>query len=187
MALKKWNVEVFGNVESNLRDAENELHAPDLTTEMRNLDEGEIKRRKEVKELVWKFRKRKEWLWLQKSRMEWTLKGDRNTRFFHITASKRQSRNMLDSLNINGTIFEEPMEVKQAICNHFQKQFTEPWKCRPSIGGSFMRIESNQVQGILEKEFTEAEVWAAIKECDGNKAPSPDGFNLTCFQKGRSS
>ncbi|XP_028062047.1 uncharacterized protein LOC114265425 [Camellia sinensis] len=25
---------------------------------------------------------------------------------------------------------------------------------------------------------------AAIKECDGNKAPGPDGFNLICIQKG---
>lgn len=32
-------------------------------------------------------------------------------------------------------------------------------------------------------EFSKAEVWAAIKSCDGNKAPSPDGFNLSCIQK----
>ncbi|XP_028125599.1 uncharacterized protein LOC114322487 [Camellia sinensis] len=57
------------------------------------------------------------------------------------------------------------MEVKQAICNHFQKQFTEPWKCRPSIGGSFMRIESNQVQDdttiFCEADWTEI---VAVKE-----------------------
>lgn len=35
----------------------------------------------------------------------------------------------------------------------------------------------------MEVEFSEEEIWAAIKECNGNKAPGPDGFNLMCFQK----
>lgn len=33
----------------------------------------------------------------------------------------------------------------------------------------------------LESEFSEAEIKAAVKECSGNKAPGPDGFNLLCF------
>lgn len=36
---------------------------------------------------------------------------------------------------------------------------------------------------MLESVFIEDEVWAAIKDCDGNKAPGPDGFNLFCLQK----
>ncbi|XP_028103519.1 uncharacterized protein LOC114302671 [Camellia sinensis] len=32
-------------------------------------------------------------------------------------------------------------------------------------------------------EFSEAEVWGAVKGCDENRAPGPDGLNLACFQK----
>ena len=34
----------------------------------------------------------------------------------------------------------------------------------------------------LEAEFTKLEILSAIKECDGNKAPRPDDFNLFYFQ-----
>ena len=40
------------------------------------------------------------------------------------------------------------------------------------------------VNDVLEKRFTEAEVWALIKECDRNKTPGSDGFNMLCVQKG---
>lgn len=36
---------------------------------------------------------------------------------------------------------------------------------------------------MLEAEFSEEEIKVAVKDCDGNKAPGPDGFNLFCFQK----
>ena len=36
----------------------------------------------------------------------------------------------------------------------------------------------------MELDFSEAEVWATVKEYDGNKAPGPDRFNLICIQKG---
>ncbi|XP_028085101.1 uncharacterized protein LOC114286201 [Camellia sinensis] len=40
--LKKWNREVFGNVTSALKVAEEELHAIDLVAESRNLEENEV-------------------------------------------------------------------------------------------------------------------------------------------------
>ncbi|KAL7161402.1 hypothetical protein ACSBR2_041968 [Camellia fascicularis] len=70
LALKIWNVEVFGNVDTKLKEAEDELHGLDLIAEGRSLNIGECSRWKEVNEIIWKLRKRKEWLWLQKSRMD---------------------------------------------------------------------------------------------------------------------
>ncbi|KAL7231083.1 hypothetical protein ACSBR2_009369 [Camellia fascicularis] len=71
-----------------MQEAETELHSLDLQSELRELDEVEKGRRKEVRDVIWKLRKRKEWMWVQKSRMDWAPKGDRNTRFFHIIATK---------------------------------------------------------------------------------------------------
>lgn len=69
--------------------------------------------------MIWKLRKRKEWIWVQKSRLDWVLKGDRNTKFFHIMATKRHNRNSITSIEVNGVEVEEPSEVKQAVCQHF--------------------------------------------------------------------
>ncbi|XP_028104780.1 uncharacterized protein LOC114303834 [Camellia sinensis] len=184
VALKKWNVEVFGDVESELKEAERELHPMDLQPEVRELTEEEDGRRNEVKDLIWKLSKRKEWMWMQKLRLDWALKGDRNTRFFHIMATKKHNRNLITSALVNGVEVDEPTEVKHATCHHFQNLFTEHWWFRPSVRGDFKKIAVNQVDAILERGFSEEEVWAVVKECDGNKAPDPDGFNMMLFQKG---
>ncbi|KAF5933494.1 hypothetical protein HYC85_029665 [Camellia sinensis] len=49
---------------------------------------------------------------------------------------------------------------------------------RPQLGGSFKSVEGTMEYDFLEKEFTEDEIKTVVKECDGNKAPGPDGFNI---------
>ncbi|XP_028115979.1 uncharacterized protein LOC114313761 [Camellia sinensis] len=36
---------------------------------------------------------------------------------------------------------------------------------------------------MLEADFSEKEIWDAVKECEGNKALGPNGFNLACYQR----
>lgn len=121
---------------------------------------------------------------LQKSRLSWALKGDKNTRFFHIIATSRQNRNSLDSIEVNGVSVVQPGEVKQAVVNHFKNLYAECWKIRPKLGGQFKSINTlSNESTMLESVFTKDEVWAAIKDYDGNKAPGPDGFNLFSLQK----
>lgn len=134
--------------------------------------------------MVWQLRKRNEWLWLQKSRLDWALKGDKNTRFFHVMAISRQSMNMINSMKVGENILEELGEINQAAYNHFKVHFDEKWRIRTRIGGIFKKVDYNQTKELLEKDFSESEVWRAIKECDDNKAPGPYGFNMICFQKG---
>ena len=77
--LKRWNTEVFGNIDEKLKQAEEELHEWDLIAKGRNLLAAEIKRRVEIRKLVWDLSKKKEWLWLQKSRRVWVENRDKNT------------------------------------------------------------------------------------------------------------
>ncbi|XP_028116127.1 uncharacterized protein LOC114313894 [Camellia sinensis] len=86
--------------------------------------------------------RRKGSLWHQKSRMVWAKCGDKNTRFFHMMASSRQRKNMLDSV-----------------------------------------VEGGSENDNLVVAFTEQEIWEAIHDYDGNKAPRLDGFNMACIQK----
>ncbi|XP_028083312.1 uncharacterized protein LOC114284578 [Camellia sinensis] len=180
--LRIWNKEVFGNIDDLLKSAEEELHEWDLQAESGSLDDAGISSRREVRSLVWKLCRDKARLWHQKSRVLWAQNGDKNTRFFHIMACSRQRKNLLDSVCVEGECLEEPAQIKQAVVRHFSKQFKECWSGRPKLSGPFNVINS-EAAVKLEAEFTEAEIWVAIQDCDGNKAPGPDGFNLACIKK----
>ncbi|XP_028078134.1 uncharacterized protein LOC114280021 [Camellia sinensis] len=150
--LRIWNSEVFGNVDENRKKDEDELHEWDLKAESRDLQEFEKSRRREVLSSVWDLKRKKENMWQQKSRLLWAENGDKNSRFFHMMSSRRQRKNLLNSVAVNGSLVVQPNLVKQAVVDFFR-----------------------------EVVFREEEIWVAVKECDENKALGPDGFNLACF------
>lgn len=182
-ALKQWNVVVFGKIESKLKSAEDEAHTLDLLAEDRPLLDTELYRRKKVRGEAWRLSKMLEWIWLQKSRVNWLTKGDKNTRYFHIMACTRNSRNSLCSIIVNGSRIEESMELRAEVQAHFMRLFSESGKVRPQLSGPFKSIGGAQVVEQLEAEFSEEEIKSVIRSSDGNKAPGPDGFNLSFFKK----
>lgn len=141
-----------------LKKAEDNLHALDLVAESRSLNSQEATNRREVRSLVWKLRKRNDWIWFKKSILNWAQKGDKNTKFFHIIASKRQSKNLLDSVMTNGVRYDAPVMIKQEVLRHFSSAFSEDWVCRPKIDGSFVTLSSTKVLEVLEAHFTMEEI-----------------------------
>ncbi|KAK2662892.1 hypothetical protein Ddye_001466 [Dipteronia dyeriana] len=76
-----------------------------------------------------------------------------------------------------GSLFNQG-RVWSFFKNHFKK---EKW-CRPKIRRlNFLQISAMD-NSMLERRFTIEVVWAAISGYDGNKAPSPNGFNLNFFK-----
>lgn len=177
--LKIWNKEVFGNVQESIKDVESQINSLDLIAETCPLSSEDISRKKKLKEEFWKLSRRLEWIWLQKSRLDWSLKGDKNTSFFHLTANGRQSMNLLNALVIDGSSVDDPGKIKSEIFTFFQETFKEEWQARPKLDGPFQAILNREQGDLLTKPFEEEEIWQAIASCDGNKAPGPDGFNIS--------
>ncbi|XP_028091915.1 uncharacterized protein LOC114292208 [Camellia sinensis] len=98
-------------------------------------------------------------------------------------ASRRQSKNVLDSVVVDGVSLGKPRMVRQVVFKHFKDLYFEAWRGKPKLEGPFTTIGRGGASNELVAEFTAQEVWAAVTECDGNKAPGPDGFNLACIQK----
>ncbi|KAI8001047.1 (-)-germacrene D synthase, partial [Camellia lanceoleosa] len=53
----------------------------------------------------------------------------------------RNNRNSLCSVVVNGSMINEPLEIKDAIKAHFMRQFLEDWKVRPKLSSPFKRAE----------------------------------------------
>ena len=45
-----------------------------------------------------------------------------------------------------------------------------------------MKADIQEFRGLVD-DFTEQQIWEAICDCNGNKAPGPDGFNILRIKK----
>jgi len=121
--------------------------------------------------------------WRQKSRALWLREGDKNTKFFHRVANSHRKFNQVDSLTINGAISRNSVEIKEHIVQYYNNLYFENCSWWPRVEGlSFLSIDAEE-SIWLERAFEEKEVWDVIRDLNGDKAPNPDCFTMTFFQK----
>jgi hypothetical protein len=109
--------------------------------------------------------------------------GDKNTNFFHRVANSHRKFNHVDSLNINGAMSKNPMEIKENIVPFYKNLYFEQcsWRPRGDVL-SFLSIDVDE-STWLQREFEEKEVWDVVRDLNGDKAPGPDGFTMAFFHK----
>ena len=127
---------------------------------------------------LWSLYRAKKQSWKQKSRVKWILEGDRNTKFFHLMASTRKRGNFIDNLSVHGVVIDSPRDLKTAIADHFEKHFQSRQAIKLKDWHYNLRSLNESSVRLLERPFSEEEVWNVIQRSDGNKAPGPDGFNM---------
>ncbi|XP_039045544.1 uncharacterized protein LOC120185370 [Hibiscus syriacus] len=66
-----------------------------------------------LKSLLWVEYRKEERAWFQKFRLWWFSEGDRNTRFFHLTASARRMKNAINCLKKDDVLITDPAAIKQ--------------------------------------------------------------------------
>ncbi|GKV50143.1 hypothetical protein SLEP1_g56855 [Rubroshorea leprosula] len=178
--LKKWNKEVFGNIDSQLEQAMKKVDFVDIKCEDQDLSEEDVLKRKDGFEELWLCLKKKESLWRQKSRVTWIKEGDANTAYFHKFVNSRRKKNMLHGVNNQGSWIDDPIQVKQIVYDHFKSQYSSQstQQVQPSFDHlQFCRLlEEDRI--LLEVEFTDDEIREAVSSCASDKAPGPDGFNF---------
>lgn len=119
----------------------------------------------------------------QKSRVKWALEGDENVAFFHGMVKGRLNGNSIKGLNINGCWTEEPQKLKDVTFNFFKEHFLERLEDRPSFtSDKFRKLTEEQIRW-LEMEFTVDEIKQPVWDCEGSKAPRPDGFTFNFIKK----
>ncbi|XP_071740895.1 uncharacterized protein [Rutidosis leptorrhynchoides] len=124
----------------------------------------------------------------QKSRAKWITEGDENTKFFHASMRRRYNKRNIQGLIINGEWNEDPIDIKNAVANHymtlFKKQTSSNSKMKllNELNICATKQITAEQNGLLECMFTESEVVDAIRECCNSKALGPDCFKLKFFK-----
>ncbi|CAK8533028.1 unnamed protein product [Lathyrus sativus] len=69
--------------------------------------------------------------------------------------------------------------IKITVEDHFKHRFTNLGGYRPILEGIHFSSLTEADSLDLEKDFSKEEIKGVIWDCDGDKNPSLDGFNLT--------
>jgi hypothetical protein len=132
---------------------------------------------KVVERLV-ELQNREETMWRQRSRFQWLSEGDRNTRFFHLRASKRKKRNRISRLvRVDGSTTEDQQELEQLTRDFYQNLYTS----EGTVGMEEVldTVPVSITAAMNEKliaNFEEGEVKKSLFQMFPLKAPGPDGF-----------
>ena len=109
--------------------------------------------------------------------------GDANSKLFHRLLSSRKSKNFISKIELdNGEVLTREKDIIREVVCFFERLYSyEVLVYNGFDGVAWDGIESF-LSSWIERLFTEDKVKDAIFDCDGNKAPGPDGFLMTGFQ-----
>ncbi len=101
--------------------------------------------------------------------------------FFHRIANSNRNTNTISQLLINGTLSTNQDEIRDHIAELYEQLYLEDGHRRPYLDGVQFSTISTEDANWLDRPFDEVEITNVVQGCNGNKAPSPDGFSLAFF------
>jgi len=180
--LKKWNREVFGIIDDKIKSLQEAISKVDDKEQREMLQEADIYRRKALKTQLWQWMTRQERYWKQISRCKLLKAGDRNTRYFHLVATMRKRRKMIEKIVVDGEEYTEPIAIKKAIVGYFKKHYTKKKAADFDISSLGLSVLTASPSQHLITAGSKEEIKEALLSCDPSKAPGYDGFNIKCIK-----
>ncbi|KAL4320027.1 hypothetical protein GQ457_18G015790 [Hibiscus cannabinus] len=139
---RKWSVEVFGIIDHRKRQLLARLRGIERSLETGpNLYLEELEKALKLELDI--VLMQEESLWHQRARNAWIEKGDRNTRFFHLSAMIRKKRNSNKALKIDNQWCVDQNRLREHATGFFQQLFTSERQgvCNPAEEKCHGRVE----------------------------------------------
>ena len=158
------------------------MQALDIKEESQMLSDTDIAKRFKLKRSFESKVREEEIKWKQRSRCRWLKEGDRNTKIFHIMATTRMMGNRINYLIVNG----DRLEDREGISIHidfFNSLYNKDGRIKPSLDDLHFSTITGESANWLEGEFQEEEIRASVFHLASDKAPGPDDFPMSSFQK----
>jgi hypothetical protein len=118
----------------------------------------------------------------QRSRIDWLHEGDRNTAFFQAKARQRTKTNKITGLKRpDGSVCTNQESLAK---NFYQQLFTAQTHSTPAeVVHCVPQKVTSAMNMMLDAPFTAEEVKKALFMMRPKKAPGPDGFSASFFQR----
>ena len=181
--LKKWNCDVFGHIDQNIKILEREIEEVFGRMEEDDSNEVNLARLNALKSYVQTWYVRKSSYWRQLSR-ERAIKGmDRNSKYFHAIATVRNKRKNIVQIRKGRRIIRSPRPIKKEVRNFYKSLYKQDQVPLISFPDNLVNRIPQQDASDLEVMPTDEEIKQAVWNCESSKAPGPDGFNFNFIKK----
>ena len=122
--------------------------------------------------------------WKQRAKTHWYKDGDRNTNFFHASASARKKVNRILSLDDNdGNKVTDSQGMREVAKNYFVDLFQKHNNVTSPVIDIIRHSISEADNVRLTAPFTKAEFCDAMFYVHPDKCHGPDGYSPGFFQK----
>lgn len=172
-ALSLWHSRDFNLMEVQLKRCKEATLFFDRIEETRPLAAHEFKLRCKLKQRAYELANNLEERWRQRARINWLKLGDRNTRFFHVSASARMRKNMVRSISQHGVTLTDLLQIRQAFLNQLQSSLGSSNQVKKANLKALYPSEESLSQ--LQSPFTIKEIETAVFQLAKNKSSGPDG------------
>lgn len=182
--MKKWSVEVFGNLQQRRKRCLARLYGIQRTLEYHQ-STFLSKLHKDLTEEYNSILEQEEIYWQQKNNLAWIASGEQNSRFFHqCIAAKRRTQRITCLQDEEGTHITCPTRLETMISDHYKKLFACTSPDTEIIDEDItIRAFNATDQAWLNRPISEQEIDTAIFQMGAYKAPGPDGIPPIFYQK----
>ncbi|XP_074337686.1 uncharacterized protein LOC141674885 [Apium graveolens] len=126
----------------------------------------------------------REIFWRQRSKQLWLQAGDRNSRFFHNSATARRRSNQIHWLkNTEGEWRDWDSGLQDIITDYYKNLFTTSMADWEPVIDCIHHVITREQNEFLLNEIAEEEVKQALFQMHPDKALGPDGMTPAFYQK----
>ncbi|XP_074347311.1 uncharacterized protein LOC141686156 [Apium graveolens] len=177
--LMVWGREITGNFSGRIKECKKELERYKA-----GRDEVSIERYKDAKRQLDNIYNQREIFWRQRSKQLWLKAGDKNSKYFHKTASQRRRTNRIQKLqNSDGQWVDWENGLPDLISQYFTELFSATESNWHEVVDCVTGTITERQNKELMKPVDEEEVRAALFQMNPDKAPGPDGMTPGFFSE----
>lgn len=178
-SLQEWGKEIMENFNSRIKERKLELKR--LRSRR---DADALEKYREEKKKLFMILEQKEVYWRQRSKQLWLKSGDRNTKYFHTTASARRRMNQILKLRDKE---DKWVKWEDGLADLITEYYDELFKSS-QMGGQVVvdciepKVNEDQNREML-CPIEEDEVKMAQFQMNPDKSPGTDGMTPAFYQK----
>jgi exonuclease III len=183
-SIRQWKKNRVGNLTYQKKVRKEMLIWLDQKSERRQLITLELLTKGLVRDRLQRIVQMEEHMWKQRAKRTWVKQGDKNTAFFHATASVQKRANWISTIKDDSQQYNAHNDKAASLHRYFcsllgtSNGMNADFQFEKLYENKLNQEEWQRLQRTIEQE----EIESALNNWSSNESPGPDGFTGEFFK-----